>query len=222
MCVFLLWSARSLCVYREGDKSDETSTDARPTPSGLDVIIIACVLVLASMQQTAFSSQKPWYALVFFFPLLFCIFSRFFKGAVGDRVFSCIISLLPKCLCRGSAGRTPPVLHIYGIVFPSSEAIQTVWEQPEVPSLKCWTDFLIFKRVYMNAYFRSLGECAQHSAVMQKHLWWPHPFFSLLDCHDVNDSNSATMRLCSYSFLSIWPRCCLPCLCQLLSYQEKP
>lgn len=71
MCVFLLWSARSLCVYREGDKSDETSTDARPTPSGLDVIIIACVLVLASMQQTAFSSQKPWYDLVFFFPFFF-------------------------------------------------------------------------------------------------------------------------------------------------------
>lgn len=74
-------------------------------------------------QQT--SHPKSHDMILSFFFFFFCIFSHFFKGAVGNHVFSCIISLLPKCLCRGSAGRTPPVLHIYGIVFPS-EAIRIV------------------------------------------------------------------------------------------------
>lgn len=221
MCVFLLWSARSLCVYKEGDKSDETSTDARPTPSGLDVIIIACVLVLASM-QTAFSSQKPWYDLVFF--SFFCIFSHFFKGAVGDRVLSCIISLLPKCLCQGSAGRTPLFLHIYGIVFPSSEAIRTVWEQPAVPSLKCWTDFLILKACVHECLFSFTGRMCSAQCCHAKILVMTSSLLSLLDCHDVNDSNSATtLRLCSYSFFfcQLGQGVVEP-VCQLLSYQEKP
>lgn len=154
-----------------------------------------------------------WSCLFFFF---FCIFSHFFKGAVGDRVLSCIISLLPKCLCQGSAGRTPLFLHIYGIVFPSSEAIWTVWEQPAVPSLKCWTDFLILKACVHECLFSFTGRMCSAQCCHAKILVMTSSLLSLLDCHDVNDSNSATtLRLCSYFFfffLSTWPRCCRTCL----------
>lgn len=49
-------------------------------------------------KQTAFSSQKPLYHLVFL-----CISSTLFKEAMEDYEFSCILSLLPKCLSRRSA-----------------------------------------------------------------------------------------------------------------------
>lgn len=112
MCVFLtpFRSAQPLCVYIEGDKSEKQRGCQSDSPRGGQIIIITTiiiiiitappVLVLASMQQTAFSSQKPLYHLVFL-----CISSPLFKGAVEDYVFSCIISLLPKCLCWRSAGR---------------------------------------------------------------------------------------------------------------------
>lgn len=169
-----------------------------------DVVIVACVLGLASTQQTAFSSQKPWYEAVFhffffFFLKVLCVLSRFWNGAVEDRLFSCIICLLPKR--RGSAGRVRPLLHIYGIVFLSSEAIQTVGEQQEVPALRCWTDLLILKRACVyECLFSVTGRMCSAHCCHTKTLAITSSLLSLLDCHDVNDGNSATiLRLCSFS-----------------------
>lgn len=84
----------------------------------VDVVVVVIVTarpvhVLASMQQTAFSfSQKPLYHLVFL-----CISSPHFKGAVEDYVFSCIISLLPKCLCWRSAGRARLIYRTEGFFY---------------------------------------------------------------------------------------------------------
>lgn len=122
-------------------------------------------------------------------------------------------------------GREGTLLHIYGIVFLSSEAIQTAGEQQEVPALRCWTDLLVLKRARVyECLFSVTGRMCSAHCCHTKTLAITSSLLSLLDCHDVNDGNSATiLRLCSFSFfLSTWPRCCLPCLCQLLSYQEKP
>lgn len=133
-----LWHARNrqyLCVYSCYDQLGPSAC------SGKVINLMKRALMPDRLHQAWTSSSLPvcwcWHPcnklpshpkshhmiLSFFSPSFFCIF---FKGAVEDRVFSCIISLLPKCLCRRLAGKTPSVLHIYGIVFPSSEAIRTV------------------------------------------------------------------------------------------------
>lgn len=81
MCVFFtqFWSAQPLCVYIEGDKSEQQhgcQSDSLKGVSGGSGgggtnhhrhhhHCPACSCALASMQQTAFSSQKPLYHLVF-------------------------------------------------------------------------------------------------------------------------------------------------------------
>lgn len=130
LCVLFLtpfWSAQPLCVYIEGNKSEKQHGCQSDSPRGGQIIIIIIiiltapsVLALASMQQTAFSSQKPLYHLVFL-----CISSPLFKGAVEGYVFSCIISLLPKCLCWRSAGRAQLIYSTEGFFLSLFEAIWT-------------------------------------------------------------------------------------------------
>lgn len=98
-----VWSVQPLCVYIEGDVSKNTAwMPVWWSVGGEASSHPACACTGASMQQNAFSSQKPLYHLVFL-----CISSLLFKRAAQDYEFSCILSsLLPKCLTRWSAGKT--------------------------------------------------------------------------------------------------------------------
>lgn len=185
-------------MYREGDKSDETSTDARLTSSSLPVCWGWHPCNKLPSHPKSHDMKLSFISSSFLFKVL-CVSSRFWNGAVEDRLFSCIICLLPKR--RGSAGRVRPLLHIYGIVFLSSEAIQTVGEQQEVPALRCWTDLLILKRACVyECLFSVTGRMCSAHCCHTKTLAITSSLLSLLDCHDVNDGNSATiLRLCSFS-----------------------
>lgn len=164
--------------------------------AGAGIHATNCLLIPKAMIWTCLSF------LLLFFKVL-CVSSHFWNRAVEDRLFSCIICLLPKR--RGSAGRVRPLLHIYGIVFLSSEAIQTAGEQQEVPALRCWTDLLILKRAHVyECLFSVTGRMCSAHCCHTKTLAITSSLLSLLDYLDVNDGNSATiLRLCSFSFFFV-------------------
>lgn len=160
----MLWSAPSLCVCGEGDKSDETSTDARLTSSSLPVCWgwHPC-------------NKLPSHPKSHVMNLSF-ISSTFFLSSL------CIVTSLERS--RGG----PPVL-LHHLFIAKTAGIG--WEGTAAPahSRDCFsfswsnTDSRRAARgpgsemsdrsshfeagACMNAYFQSLGECAQRIAVIQ-------------------------------------------------------
>lgn len=161
----------------------ESSMDASLTLSGQIIMVIITappVFVLASMQQTAFSSQKPLYNLVFL-----CI-----SWLSSKELWRIMCSHVSFLYCQNvsvgrSAGRTRLIHSTDCIFFCLSMKQYKHSVAVRGPIFWIWTGLLIWKCVC--ACVRVCEECAWHGAVMQIHL-----------CDDLIQSLCAGLSWCKW------------------------
>lgn len=194
------------------------------------IIVVPPAFTLVSMQQTALSSQKPLYHLVFL-----CIFSLFWRR-VEDYVFSCIISLLPKCHSGWSAGKAQLMFSTEVFFFPIAPSLKqyehsfcsskrshplNTGRSPHCVCVRVWLRVSVHVSVNALGSFQSwvdvLGMVLSHrnSCVTSS-------FFFLLGRHGDRDGNAGkTLRLCCVMFFQHGQGVVLPLFMSTLVIQRK-